>query len=172
MPHKFCSAADSSTESDLHQYDFTTRYVKADQCVLFLCINCFILKLILSFCFSQWSLVTTTGRRPKARYRATAVVFRNTMILYGGHDGTRHLSDTHIFDLENQVWSSLLTEGPCPVPRDSHIAVVHSNSMYIFGGKGNNKQEIPLVSNHLTWWNHIISLIIHRKQRDCHVRPS
>lgn len=57
------------------------------------------------------------------------------MILYGGHDGTRHLSDTHIFDLENLVWSSLLTEGPCPVPRDSHVAVVHSNSMYIFGGK-------------------------------------
>jgi leucine-zipper-like transcriptional regulator 1 len=78
--------------------------------------------------------VTTTGRRPKARYRATAVVWKNSMILYGGHDGTRHLSDTHIFDLETRVWSSLLTEGPTPVPRDSHIAVVHSNSMYIFGG--------------------------------------
>ncbi len=99
------------TESDLHEFDFTT---------------------------SQWTLVPTTGRRPRPRYRATAVVHKNLMILYGGHDGTRHLSDTHVFDFESRVWSSLITEGASPVPRDSHIAVVHSSSMYIFGGSSGN----------------------------------
>jgi hypothetical protein len=112
------------TESDLHQFDFTS---------------------------SQWTLVQTNGRRPKPRYRATAVVYKNFMILYGGHDGTRHLSDTHIFDLENRVWSSLITEGPAPVPRDSHIAVAHSNSMYIFGGSSGSAMgdlhELQLPSN-------------------------
>lgn len=75
------------------------------------------------------------------------------MILYGGHDGTRHLSDTHVFDFESRVWSSLITEGTSPVPRDSHTAVVHSNSMYIFGGSSGNAmndlQELQLPSNAL-----------------------
>ncbi|MGK3739686.1 MAG: hypothetical protein ACI8RD_014480 [Bacillariaceae sp.] len=96
-------------ESDLHEFDFIS---------------------------SQWSLVQTTGRRPRARYRATTVVYKNLLILYGGHDGTRHLSDTHIFDIVNRVWSplSIASGSNTPIPRDSHIAVTHSNSMYIFGG--------------------------------------
>ena len=46
------------------------------------------------------------------------------MILYGGHDGTRHLSDTHIFDFDTSTWSSLVCEGTQqPIPRDSHVSV-------------------------------------------------
>ena len=112
-----------SPESDLHEFDFNT---------------------------SRWSLVPTTGRRPRARYRATTVVHKNYIILYGGHDGTRHLSDTHIFDKENRVWSPLVTEGSI-IPRDSHIAVAHSNSMYIFGGSSgsamNDLFELQLPTN-------------------------
>lgn len=90
------------------------------------------------FELSQWSTVTASGRRPRARYRATTVVHKNLIILYGGHDGTRHLSDTHIFDLETRTWSSLVCEGIVPIPRDSHIAVTHGNSMYVFGGSSGN----------------------------------
>lgn len=61
-------------------------------------------------------------------------MYKNLIILYGGHDGTRHLSDTHIFDLETRTWSNLVCEGSTPIPRDSHIAVKHANSMYVFGG--------------------------------------
>lgn len=93
--------------SDLHEFDFTE---------------------------SQWSAVPAVGRRPRARYRATAVTHKNNMILHGGHDGTRHLSDTHIFDFDTRTWSTLNTEGSAPTPRDSHISVVHGNSMYVFGG--------------------------------------
>ena len=73
------------------------------------------------------------------------------MILYGGHDGTRHLSDTHVFDFESRSWSTLVVEGKVPIPRDSHIAVVHANSMYIFGGSSgaamNDLHELQLPSN-------------------------
>ena len=75
---------------------------------------------------------------------------KNYIILYGGHDGTRHLSDTHIFDIENRVWSPLVTEGSI-IPRDSHIAVAHSSSMYIFGGSSgsamNDLFELQLPTN-------------------------
>jgi len=78
------------------------------------------------------------------------VVHKNFLILYGGHDGTRHLSDTHVFDIENRVWSPLVTEGSI-IPRDSHIAVAHSSSMYIFGGSSgsamNDLFELQLPTN-------------------------
>lgn len=107
--------------NDLHEYNFDT---------------------------SAWSAVQATGRRPRARYRATTVVHKNLMILFGGHDGTRHLNDTFTFDLENKVWSCLITDGIAPSPRDSHISVVHGNSMYIFGGSSgsamNDLHELQL----------------------------
>ncbi len=56
------------------------------------------------------------------------------MVLHGGHDGTRHLQDTHIFDFTNQCWSTLITEGQIPSPRDSHVAVIFGKSMYLYGG--------------------------------------
>jgi Kelch motif len=112
------------TRSDLNEYDFTE---------------------------SRWSVVPAAGRRPRARYRATCVVFRNTMISYGGHDGTRHLSDAHVFDFDTRTWSTLVTEGTPPIPRDSHVSVVHGNSMYCFGGSSgsamNDLHELQLPSN-------------------------
>ena len=110
--------------SDLHEFDFT---------------------------LSQWSAVPAAGRRPRARYRATAVVHKNTMILYGGHDGTRHLSDTHLFDFDTKTWSALITEGTPPIPRDSHVSVSYANSMYVFGGSSgsamNDLHELQLPPN-------------------------
>jgi len=110
--------------SDLHEFDFT---------------------------HSEWTAVPAVGRRPRARYRATAVVHMNSLILHGGHDGTRHLSDTHIFDFDTKTWSALITEGPIPIPRDSHVSVVHGTSMYVFGGSAgsamNDLHELQLSPN-------------------------
>ena len=110
--------------SDLHEFDFT---------------------------LSQWSAVPAAGRRPRARYRATTVVHKNLMILYGGHDGTRHLSDTHVFDFDTRTWSVLVPEGTAPIPRDSHVSVMHSNSMYVFGGSSgsamNDLHELQILTD-------------------------
>ena len=56
------------------------------------------------------------------------------LILHGGHDGTRHLSDTHVFDIETRIWSGLVCAGIPPINRDSHVCVVYGNGMYIMGG--------------------------------------
>lgn len=74
------------------------------------------------------------GRSPRARYRSTACVQRDMMILFGGHDGTRHLADVHLFDFVNQAWSLLAATGVPPMPRDSHVSVTYRDSMYVFGG--------------------------------------
>ena len=56
------------------------------------------------------------------------------MYVFGGHDGTRHLNDVHVFDFNLSVWSVLSCEGIAPTARDSHVAVIHKESMYVFGG--------------------------------------
>lgn len=83
-----------------------------------------------------WRQITAAGDIPRARYRGTCVVCPSagSMILHGGHDGTRHLQDTHLFDFYTQTWSLLATEGPVPSPRDSHVSVVCGNAMYLYGG--------------------------------------
>lgn len=84
--------------------------------------------------FYALNQVQAGGEPPRARYRGTCVVSGDSMILHGGHDGNRHLQDTHVFDFVNLMWSTLITEGPVPTPRDSHIAVIYGKSMYLYGG--------------------------------------
>jgi hypothetical protein len=81
-----------------------------------------------------WRTLPTVGRSPRPRYRATCVTVpsRHIMIVFGGHDGTRHLADTHTLDLITNMWNVLLTTSDAPpssslllpLPRDSHIAVL------------------------------------------------
>ncbi len=78
--------------------------------------------------------VHASGDAPRARYRGTCVVSGDNMILHGGHDGNRHLQDTHIFDFRTQTWRVLLTEGEVPSPRDSHVSVIFGKSMFLYGG--------------------------------------
>ncbi|KAL7531949.1 hypothetical protein ACHAXR_004325 [Thalassiosira sp. AJA248-18] len=98
---------DGSYRSDFHEFDF-------DQLM--------------------WKPVLASGRSPRARYRSTTCVRGDMMILFGGHDGTRHLADVHLFDFINQVWSLLVANGVPPLPRDSHVSVAHNDSMFVFGG--------------------------------------
>ena len=98
---------DGSYRSDFHEFDF-------DQLT--------------------WQPILASGRSPRARYRSTACVRGDMMILFGGHDGTRHLADVHLFDFVNQVWSLLVPNGVPPLPRDSHVSVAYKDSMYVFGG--------------------------------------
>ena len=86
------------------------------------------------------------GDVPRARYRGTCVISGDAMILHGGHDGNRHMQDTHVFDFITMSWSTLLTEGPIPSPRDSHVAVVHDKSMFLYGGSTGRYQAYFIIA--------------------------
>ena len=38
------------------------------------------------------------GQQPKARYRTSAVAYKDKMVVIGGHDGQKHLNDFYAFD--------------------------------------------------------------------------
>ncbi|DAZ95611.1 TPA: hypothetical protein N0F65_000094 [Lagenidium giganteum] len=117
-----------------------------------------------------WTLVAATGRVPRPRYRSSLVVHKHSCILFGGHDGSRHLNDVHVFNFSLRSWSSLVADGPAPVARDSHVAVIHANSMYIFGGSTgsamNDFYELNLDTNS---WQVLQFNGSPPKERFCHV---
>jgi hypothetical protein len=39
----------------------------------------------------KWQKAITTGHGPSPRYRSSLVVCRDLLVVFGGHDGTRHL---------------------------------------------------------------------------------
>jgi leucine-zipper-like transcriptional regulator 1 len=142
---------DGSYKNDMHEYDLLS---------------------------SRWGVVPAAGRRPRARYRSTLCVHKSSVILFGGHDGTRHLQDLHVFDLETRIWTSLVCEGVPPTPRDSHVSVMHGNCMYVFGGSSgsamNDLHELQLPSvlsaNEAAKWRAVYTARTDLPQpRFCHV---
>lgn len=143
-------------------------------CVLSICYRSDLLEF--DFNLSKWSVVPAAGRRPRARYRATCVVHKNQMLLFGGHDGTRHLADTHIFDFETRIWTALVTDGTPPIPRDSHVSAVWNGSMYIFGGSSGSAMsdlhelQLPSKPSSAAKWRQLRSSSTDQPEpRFCHV---
>ncbi|KAF4666579.1 meprin and TRAF y domain-containing protein MATH domain-containing protein [Perkinsus chesapeaki] len=116
-----------------------------------------------NFISEKWSPVEVaggSGAGPRARYRTSAVIHNDSMLVFGGHDGSKHLNDFYIFDFLTNTWSmvepSLSSKVPPPTPRDSHIAAVYGDSMYVFGGSTgtarNDLYEFNLVTR---GWNEL-----------------
>lgn len=116
---------DGSYRSDFHEFNFTTmKWSQVEMCFSKRIVNCTALYCVVvctvfwvNFVYLFWcsrrtiAQISASGDVPRARYRGTCVVFENVMILHGGHDGSRHLQDTHIFDFVTKTWSALETTG-------------------------------------------------------------
>ena len=75
------------------------------------------------------------GSAPSPRDRHTAVVYNNSLYVFGGFDGSSKKNDFHGYNFETKSWSSVpVAAGFPPSARHSHCAVVYENSMFIFGG--------------------------------------
>ena len=102
-----------------------------------------------------WVLDTTTwewrpmGRMPGAvgsdtiapRDFGTAQRVGGTdkIVLFGGYDGKKWLSDAHVLDTANGVWRLLNFPSPSPSPRSGHAMSTAQNGRHLlFGGQGPN----------------------------------
>lgn len=84
-----------------------------------------------------WNNLVTTGHGPGPRDSHSAVVVEHKMIVFGGTNGTKKVSDIHILDLRSRVWSRPNCKGVAPSPRESHTAtLVGDEKLVIFGGSG------------------------------------
>ena len=82
-----------------------------------------------------------------SRCAHTATRFSHYLVIFGGFDGVRVLSDVIIFDLESFAWNRTQISGTMPRPRHGHSACLYEkNKLIIFGGHdGENTLNSTLV---------------------------
>jgi hypothetical protein len=81
--------------------------------------------------------VAASGTTPAGRYGHTAVATTlNTMIVFGGRNGSILYNDVQILDMVEMEWLSNTTTGTPPSPRAYHTAVIdhYQHIMYVYGG--------------------------------------
>ena len=76
---------------------------------------------------------TMTGDAITARYRHSAVVYNNKMIIFGGNDGANK-NDCYEINLETYVSTKKTLIGSSISARGYQSAVVYNNKMIMFGG--------------------------------------
>ena len=102
----------------------------------------------------EWSLISPAGECPLPRWKHSASVYGNQLVVFGGfHSSTNRSNDTFLFDTVSLTWSRPIdAQGEftprgnhmptknawpfTPSPRGAHSATVLGDVIYIFGGYG------------------------------------
>lgn len=84
---------------------------------------------------SSWGSVHTLGELPAKRTDHSVVLFRDSMLVFGGFDGQNRFNDLRELQLREGRWSHISApRTSTPQSRFGHTAVVYGHSMFVFGG--------------------------------------
>lgn len=71
---------------------------------------------VYSFESNTWAEVRTThGQQPPPRYTHASEILDSNWYIYGGQDGSKDLSDFHVYDLKTSSWYQVELSGETPV---------------------------------------------------------
>lgn len=85
----------------------------------------------------QWSELTSFGDLPSSRdFSAASAIGNQKIVMYGGWDGKKWLSDVYILDTISLEWMELSVTGSLPPPRCGHTATMVEKRLLVFGGRG------------------------------------
>ncbi|KAK4776612.1 hypothetical protein SAY86_005300 [Trapa natans] len=85
----------------------------------------------------QWTELTSFGDLPSTRdFAAAAVIGNQKIVMYGGWDGKKWLSDVYVLDTISLEWMELSVTGSLPPPRCGHTATMVEKRLLVYGGRG------------------------------------
>ncbi|GAB2229413.1 hypothetical protein Droror1_Dr00023553 [Drosera rotundifolia] len=85
----------------------------------------------------QWSELTSFGYLPSPRdFAAAAPIGNQKIVMYGGWDGKKWLSDAYMLDTISLEWTELSISGSIPPPRCGHTATMVEKRLLVYGGRG------------------------------------
>ncbi|GMH07879.1 hypothetical protein Nepgr_009719 [Nepenthes gracilis] len=85
----------------------------------------------------QWSELTSFGYLPSPRdFAAAASIGNRKIVMCGGWDGKKWLSDVYILDTISLEWMELSVSGSVPPPRCGHTATMVEKRLLVYGGRG------------------------------------
>eukprot|EP00349_Pseudokeronopsis_sp_Brazil_P011736 CAMPEP_0202978888 /NCGR_PEP_ID=MMETSP1396-20130829/85186_1 /ASSEMBLY_ACC=CAM_ASM_000872 /TAXON_ID= /ORGANISM="Pseudokeronopsis sp., Strain Brazil" /LENGTH=156 /DNA_ID=CAMNT_0049718061 /DNA_START=601 /DNA_END=1068 /DNA_ORIENTATION=+ len=92
----------------------------------------------------KFEAVFARGDVPSHRDEHTAVIYENSMVIFGGfeYSGERVNEIFRYFFSENKWEKVMVMGGELPSPRAGHSAVMIGDSMLIFAGKDNGDQRL------------------------------
>ncbi|BAM42165.1 uncharacterized protein TOT_040000535 [Theileria orientalis strain Shintoku] len=83
----------------------------------------------------SWSRLSKPhGKKPPARNAHTMVTDGRNLYLLGGHSGSVHFDDIHMYSINSHTWTSLNFEGRVPPGVRGHACSFHKGEIYLFGG--------------------------------------
>jgi N-acetylneuraminic acid mutarotase len=91
----------------------------------------------------RWSNITSRSGHPRSRFGHTAVVYQNSMFVFGGWDGHDTLQELCEYNFPSNMWCHLPPRGSPPRGRYRHTAVVCGDSMFTFGGVDKTQYRFP-----------------------------
>jgi N-acetylneuraminic acid mutarotase len=88
-----------------------------------------------------WRSLAPTAARPKDRpdklHAAAMCALGNSLWLFGGQQGRKHLQSLYSLNTEMLSWRLVTTAGACPAGREGHsFTAVNGQLAYLFGGQG------------------------------------
>ena len=98
---------------------------------------------------SHWSALNDVrGSVPVSRDAHAMVVYKDSLYLYGGHDGENYLNDMYEFSIPNKTWTQILASNSIVNGIRGHSANCIGQNIYIFGGyDGKLRSNVILVYN-------------------------
>ncbi|KAL7584542.1 protein GLUTELIN PRECURSOR ACCUMULATION 3 [Lactuca sativa] len=85
----------------------------------------------------QWSELTSFGDLPSPRdFAAASAIGNHKIVMYGGWDGKKWLSDVFVLDTMSLEWRELAVTGTLPPPRCGHTATMVEKRLLVYGGRG------------------------------------
>ncbi|KAF3445193.1 hypothetical protein FNV43_RR14887 [Rhamnella rubrinervis] len=85
----------------------------------------------------QWSELTSFGDLPSPRdFAAASAIGNRKIVMYGGWDGKKWLSDVYVMDTISLEWMELPVTGSPPPPRCGHTATMVEKRLLVYGGRG------------------------------------
>ncbi|XP_015577183.1 protein GLUTELIN PRECURSOR ACCUMULATION 3 isoform X2 [Ricinus communis] len=85
----------------------------------------------------QWSELTSFGDLPSPRdFSAASSIGNRKIVMCGGWDGKKWLSDVYILDTISLEWMELSVTGALPPPRCGHTATMVEKRLLVYGGRG------------------------------------
>ncbi|XP_057446368.1 protein GLUTELIN PRECURSOR ACCUMULATION 3 isoform X2 [Lotus japonicus] len=85
----------------------------------------------------QWSELTSFGDLPSPRdFAAASAIGNRKIVMFGGWDGKKWLSDVYVMDTISLEWMELSVSGTLPQPRCGHTATMVEKRLLVYGGRG------------------------------------
>ena len=114
---------------------------------------------------SSWARVVYTGTPPTPRYHHSAVVFQNSMFVFGGYTGDvnsnlnlRNSNELFEYKFNTSQWINWQDKvtGSLPPARSAHGAAIFDNKLWVFAGYDGNTRlndmwAIDLLTSNPQW---------------------